>query len=49
MIKVFNMNLELIKKTSTRKAMATGSFPLPRRQFWADFVYKSDDPMVLAE
>ena len=29
--------------------MATGSFNLPRRQFWADFVYKTDEPMVLAE
>ena len=29
--------------------MATGSFRLPRGQFCADFVYKTDDPMVLAE
>ena len=29
--------------------MATGSFRLPRGQFWADFVYKTDEPMVLAE
>ena len=29
--------------------MASGSFRLPRRQFCADFVYKTDDPMVLAE
>ena len=29
--------------------MATGSFRLPRGQLWADSVYKTDDPMVLAE
>ena len=29
--------------------MATGSFPLPRRQFWADIVYKTDEPIILAE
>ena len=29
--------------------MDTGSFPLPRRQFWADFIYKTDEPMILAK
>ena len=29
--------------------MATGIFPLPRRQFWVDYVYKTDEPMILAE
>ena len=29
--------------------MATGSFRLPRGQLWANFVYKTDEPMVLAE
>ena len=29
--------------------MATGSFRLPGGQFCADLVYKTDDPMVLAE
>ena len=29
--------------------MAAGSFRLPRRQFWADIVYKTDEPMILAE
>ena len=29
--------------------MAAENFRLPRGQFCADFVYKTDDPMVLAE
>ena len=29
--------------------MATGSFRLPIGQLWADFVYKTDNPMVFAE
>ena len=29
--------------------MATGSYRLLREQLWADFVYKTDDPIVLAE
>ena len=29
--------------------MDMGSFPLPRRQFWVDSVYKTDEPMILAE
>ena len=29
--------------------MAAENFRLPRGKLWADFMYKTDDPMVLAE
>ena len=29
--------------------MAVGSFRLPRGQLWADFVYQTEELMVLAE
>ena len=49
MIKVFNMNLELIKIDWYSTAMAAENFRLPRGKLWADFIYKTDDHMVLAE